>query len=474
MNQPPLTRVRTLIVELLHADLASLTRGRRALAYGAQLVREAVRELEDSSSLMRASALAFRTLLALVPLVVVLSGVAAGLFPSASDKMLDRAVGLLIPARDGDQDAPATGGPAASNVPHGDSQGDVLLSARASLRDQLEGVRTHAREINIIGFVLLLYTVLSLLESIEDSLNAVWHVRKGRGWLEKLPFYIALLFLAPIFLMASISLTTTFEAVSASAAETWLVPSWARGAPGFFFKHAVPVVLMTLALWVTYIWIPSAKIRRAPALLASSLAATGLEVLKQLFLVGAISVVRTNKIYGSLAVLPILFLWLYLSWVIILCGAAVAFVVQNFDDLTHKVERVRRGVEWRVYYALRIVLEAARRFRDGESPRLVADLVHTLDLPEYVVTGLCADLVEKKVLAAVSGDSEAYVPAKSLLTMTANDVVRAAGAPDLGMPTTAEDPAHRAVAELLLRLSSARESMGSTTLAALLDKVSRA
>lgn len=97
--------------------------------------------------------------------------------------------------------------------------------------------------------------------------------------------------------------------------------------------------------------------------------------IEQLFLVGGISVVRTNKIYGSLAVLPILFLWLCLS--IVLSGAATAFVFQNFGDLTRKVERVRRGRDSRAYYALRSVLEVARRFRDGESPNVVPELVRT-------------------------------------------------------------------------------------------------
>ena len=454
---------------LLHADLAGLSRGKRALAYGAQMVREAVRELMTASFLMRASALAFSTLLALVPLVVVLSGVTAGLFPDQSDRILDRVAALLVPARDIHQNKISDPDSVrASGVPL--AQQDVLVSARTALRDQLEGIRTHARQVNIIGFFVLLYTVLSLLDSIEESLNAIWHIRKGRGWLDKLPYYSAILFLAPIFMVLSISLTTTLEAVGASAANSWLVPSWARGAPGFLLKHVTPVALMAVALWITYIWMPSAKVRKAPALGAALLAAMSLEVMKQLFLVGAISVVRTNKIYGSLAVLPILFLWLYLSWVIVLCGASVSFVVQNFDDLTRKAERVRRGLEWRVYYALRIVLEIARRFRGGESPRVVPALVRAFDLPEYVVSGLCTDLVERRVLNQVAGDTEAFVPARSLLTMTASDVVRAAGEVDLGAPLSDSSAAHPAVAALLARLSAARAEASTVTLAELLDR----
>lgn len=463
-------RVARLIGNLLHADLASLSRGKRLFAYAAQMLREAIRELMAASYLMRASALAFSTLLALVPLVVVLSGVTAGLFPSQSDVILDRVAAMLVPAPDIHQnETPVPGGtPQASALPI--AQQDVLASARNALRLQLEGIRKHAKEINIIGFFVLLYTVLSLLDSIESSLNAIWHVRKGRGWLEKLPYYSALLFLAPIFLVLSISLTTTLQAIGASAAKSWLVPGWARGAPGFLLKHVTPGALMTGALWITYIWLPSAKVRKGPALGAALLAATGLEVTKQLFLVGAISVVRTNKIYGSLAVLPILFLWLYLSWLIVLCGAAVAFVVQNFDDLNRKAERVRRGLERRVYYALRIVLEVARRFRLGESPRVLPDLVKAFDLPEYQVSGLCMDLTEGRVLTQVAGDPEAFVPARSLLTLTANDVLRAAGAVDLGAPQSDSSAAHPAVAAILSRLAEARNEASKVTLAELLDR----
>lgn len=455
---------------LLHADLPSLSGGRRSIAYGVQLIREAVRELMGSSYLMRAGALAFSTLLALVPLVVVVSGVTTGLFPDKSDEILDQVAALLVPARDSHQDKLPDNADQVDSPGQSPDQQDVLVSARAALRKQLGGIQTHARQINLIGILVLLYTVLSLLNSIEDSLNALWHVKKGRGWMEKIPYYSAILFLAPIFMVSSVSLTTTLDAVGASAAHSWLVPAWARGVPGFLLKHVMPVVLMAIALWVTYIWMPSAKVRRLPALAAAFLAAFGLEVMKQLFLVGVISVVRTNKIYGSLAVLPILFLWLYLSWVIVLCGAAVAFVVENFDDLTRKAERVRRGLEWRVYYALRIVLEVGRRFRGGENPRVVPDLVRAFDLPEYVVCGLCADLAERRILTNVAGDPEAFVPGKSLLTLTANEVVRAAGEVDLGAPRVDRSAAHPVVAGLLARLSQAREEASSVTLADLLDQ----
>lgn len=467
MSEPLWTRLSRAVSGLLHADLAGLGRGKRAVAFFAQMVREAVRELVASSCLMRASALAFSSLLALAPLIVVLSGVTAGLFPNQSDQILDNIASLLVPAGDvHNNEIPDLDTATAPGVPP--TQQDVLVSARRALREQLEGVRTHARQINIIGFFVLLYTVLSLLDSIEDSLNAIWHVRKRRGWMDKLPYYSAILFLAPIFMAISMSLTTTMEAVGASAANSWLVPGWARGAPGFALKHVTPVGLMTIALWVTYIWMPSVRARRLPALGAALSAAVALEVMKQLFLVGAISVVRTNKIYGSLAVLPILFLWLYLSWVIVLCGAAVAFVVQNFDDLTRKAERVRRGLENRVYYALRTVIEIARRFREGESPRVVQDLVRAFDLPEYVVSGICSDLAERNVLRRVEGDPEAFLPARSLLTLTAGDVVLAAGDVDLGTPQSEGSAAHVTVAALVSQLSVVRSEVANVTLAELL------
>ena len=366
--------------------------------------------------------------------------------------------------------SPPQTGRVSTHIPAATQQ-NVLESAQNALRAQLEGVRTHAREINLIGFVVLLYTVLSLLDSIERSLNALWHVRRGRSWLEKLPYYSAILFLAPIFLVASISFTTTLEAVGASAAKAWLVPSWARGAPGFVLKHLTPMVLMTIALSVTFLWMPSAKVRRLPALGAAALAAAGLEVLKQLFLVGAISVVRTNKVYGSLAVLPILFLWVYLSWVIVLSGAAVGFVVQNFDDLTSKQERERRGLESRVYYALRLVIDVGRRFRRGEPPRAVSELARAFDLPEYVVGGLCADLAERRVLTQLAGDPGAYVPGKSLLILTAEDVLKAAGAADLATPKSDQSVDHPVVEGLLGRLGEARSAAASITLAELLVQI---
>jgi DNA-binding IscR family transcriptional regulator len=146
----------------------------------------------------------------------------------------------------------------------------------------------------------------------------------------------------------------------------------------------------------------------------------------------------------------------------------VAFVVQNFDDLTRKAERVRRGLENRVYYALRTVIEIARRFREGESPRVVQDLVRAFDLPEYVVSGICSDLAERNVLRRVEGDPEAFLPARSLLTLTAGDVVLAAGDVDLGTPQSEGSAAHVTVAALVSQLSVVRSEVANVTLAELL------
>jgi len=156
--------------------------------------------------------------------------------------------------------------------------------------------------------------------------------------------------------------------------------------------------------------------------------------------------------------------------VIVLFGAEISFTIQNFEDITRKEERRRRGTEGRTYYAVRTVLEICRRFAHAQGPQPADDLAERFDIPEYVVRGICAELDEKKKLTAVAGPERAVLPAKAVTARTGGEVVRAMEGEPL-RPVPPDAPRGDAAYEILARVLRGAEGSLERSLGVTFDKL---
>jgi membrane protein len=457
-------RIKGFVTALLDADLAELPRGRRAIAYPAKMLREIRRQTAANNFMLRANALAFRTLLALAPFLVVLLGVSAGMLSETRrNELVGQLFDKLVPMQTAEEEA-------AGPVSH---RADRTAEMRAEMKEKfiayVKPLRTYARQVNTIGIALLLWTVISLMFSVESTMNAIWHVRRGRRWIDKLPYYVAVVMLCVAFLLISAGLEGMEIVQKAQEYESL------RGAAGFAARFAAPWACQFLALTVLFIWMPSAEVKWRSAAAGAAVAATGFTLCQEAFAWGVVSVVGKHMLYGSLAILPILFVWLYVSWIVVLFGAEVAFVAQNFRDLAERTDGDRRGFEHRLYCALRLTIDVCRRFDRGESPRVVRDGEAALGIPEYAVRGILDDLAERGVLRGVAGDPDAYVPGKTLRTLTAADALAAAGAARLEIPSGRSGAEHDLVGRVFEKLRGAQtEGAGKMTMAEMLEELGKA
>ncbi len=179
-----------------------------------------------------------------------------------------------------------------------------------------------------IGIVMLLWTVIKVLSNTEDAMNRVWGIRRGRGLAKKFADYLSLLFIAPILIILvsgmNVFLSTNLQEIAREEG----VLRYAGSAVIFLLKLS-PYVLMWLLFTFIYIFMPATSVRFKHAVIAGIVAGSAYQVVQWFYLRFQIGVSSYNAIYGSLAALPLLLVWLQLSWCIVLWGAEISYILRN-------------------------------------------------------------------------------------------------------------------------------------------------
>ncbi len=177
--------------------------------------------------------------------------------------------------------------------------------------------KMHFKAIGYIGFGALLITCLLLLASIESSINRIWSIRKRKDLWKRMVIYNLLLVLGPATVSLSLS-TMTFVA---------------RYFPNYVAKANIGVFLINaFALTFVYKIFPNKRVNWSAALFAGITAATACELAKRGYAIYTAKALFYNEVYGSLAVLPLFLIWVYVNWSLFLGGALLSYMVQHRDS----------------------------------------------------------------------------------------------------------------------------------------------
>ena len=237
-----------------------------------------------------ASALAFTTLLALVPLITVSFSILS-LFPffaSWRGSVEDFLYSNLVPAT-----------------------GEVVSG-------YLREFSSQAGTLTGLGLIALMATALLLLSTIEDALNGIWGVRKGRTLLQRLLLYWAMLTLGPILVVASLSLSSYLG----SLVFLDLMPSLQLVSATVL--PALPILVEGLGFFLMYLVIPNCPVRFRYALTGAITAMVLFEIAKNMFIFYVANFNTYQIIYGVLWTIPVVLVWIFVSWLVTLLGACVA------------------------------------------------------------------------------------------------------------------------------------------------------
>ncbi len=263
-----------------------------------------------------------------------------------------------------------------------------------------------------VGVVLLLWTVMKLLGSIEDSFNEIWEIKKGRTFLRKFTDYLSIMLIAPIFLMLSASITVIIKTQVGNAVSSWDWLSYIGPAVSFMLKGLSVILMWTLFTFI-YMALPNTKVKFKSAMIAGLVAAILFELVEWAYLTFQIGAVRYGEIYGSFAALPLFLIWMQTSWFIVLFGAELAFANQNVDhyELENEIQNI--SVRYKRVLALLVANTVVKNFIAGKEPLTATEIAHKCDMPIRLARNIIFDFTETKIFSEVKTSNEkefAYQP----------------------------------------------------------------
>lgn len=258
-----------------------------------------------------------------------------------------------------------------------------------------------------VGLIILLYTVLMLFASMEDTFNSIWQAPHPRPWSRRILSYLGLFLLVPILLVISGGLTLLMTSIKTSlmANHIMLAPMYDS------LLSLLPFLVSSGLLICAYMFMPNVRVRFWPAFISGVLAGIAFQFFQALYISGVLWISRYNAVYGSFASVPLLLLWLQLSWSIALYGAQLSYCMQHLDSFAFEksIQRISRRYQdfVTILIASRVVQRFALKGSEGE-PYQAETLANECQIPLRLTVSTLQRLVEAGILTEVL-----YSPAQS-------------------------------------------------------------
>lgn len=327
---------------------------------------------------LHAASLTYYTLLAIVPVLALMFGIARGY---GFDSILrDKLVSML----------------------HGNHAlaEKFLEFTESAISNAGGGVITG------IGVLFLIWTAVKLLASIEKSFNGIWGVKRGRSWSRKFCDYLTLLVICP-FLMVVMATTSDMMSGSMRNFVSTLPFSGFWLSSVDFIMGCLHLVSIWFIFYFIYAFVPNTKVSFKAAFIAGVLAGTAYSLLQSLYVYAQMSLSSYNVVYGSFAALPFLLILMNLGWTLTIFGAQLAFAIQNVNlyelepgsgirPLCHRRQKI---------CALQIVHALACNFVAHGKPLSAVALSKDLEIPIRTTRAIIYALCEVGILSQLMSEN---------------------------------------------------------------------
>lgn len=357
----------------------------------------------------RAAALAYTTILAFIPVVAMVLSLTTGMLKN-DEKRINEWTEMAIERVAG-----------AFNLQKTGTLEDAAAS-RAGIVKSITGYIANVRSgtVGATAAVALIFVAISLLATIETAFNDIWGVSQGRTWFARIVQYWAAITLGPFLILIPLGLTTSkqFTVVKDFVVQFPVVGN-------LVFQLLPPVVIVSFFV-VFYKVMPATKVRWTSALVGGAVGG-GLLLLNYVTnVIYASKAVSYSKIYGSLGAIPLFLVGLYFSWLILLVGAQVAYVWQNWASYQEERSLEEINVTGRELAALRVITHLAQRFDSGTRPETAAEMALTLGISLRLVEPVLGLLVEASLVNRLDGSPVRFGAARPLDKIFFADVLDAA------------------------------------------------
>lgn len=372
---------------------------KRTLLKAVRILMIAIKSFDNDRVQLRASALTYYSLLSIVPVLAMAFGISKGF---GLDELLEQQLQTFF---EGNQTILA----------------QSLDFAQKMLQNTKGGIVAG------VGFVLLVWSVMKLLISIEASFNDVWSVKRPRSYVRKFTDYTTIMVIAPILLIVSSSVTIFITGFLKNLAHDIRFLSYFSSYI-IFLINLIPYSLIWILLTLLYMIIPNTKVKIQSAFISAVVTGSSFQLLQWIYITFQIGVTRSNAIYGSFAALPLFLVFVQLSWIVILLGAKLCYAHQNIQKFEFGNEQFEMSIHHRKVLALSITNLLLKGFAKAEPPLTVSQISDKLKTPLRFVTQATDELVAANVIVpALLGDARqpGFVPAQDPRNLTFRYIIEA-------------------------------------------------
>ncbi|ACZ01286.1 YihY/virulence factor BrkB family protein [Streptobacillus moniliformis] len=209
-----------------------------------------------------------------------------------------------------------------------------------------------------LGILILIFSVISMFDLLENTFNDIWNVRKNRNFTSKIISYTALVFITPIFILLILASSSVLVEFIKSFADI-----------SNLTKYILKVFNMFMRMMFIsglFILIPNKRVKILPAIIGAAISDIGLNILYVIYVYLQFSISRYNIIYGSLAFIPIFLIWIKYAWTIILIGAQITYTIQTSKELVEEDFEMSLSMKKKIGVYIMYIL--SDRFNKLENP----------------------------------------------------------------------------------------------------------
>ncbi|RLA87134.1 MAG: ribonuclease BN [Deltaproteobacteria bacterium] len=393
-----------------------------------------IRDLLDGQLTLRAMSLVYTTLLAMVPLLAVSFSVLKGF--GVHNQIEPLLLNFLKP------------------------MGERGVEVASRIIGFVDSVK--AGVLGSIGFALLLYTVISLIQKIEQACNDTWHVTQSRPLAQKFSDYLSVILIGPVLVFTALGITAS---VMSTAVVQKMVAIKVFGSLMELATTLVPYLLVIAAFTFVYIFVPNTRVRFRSALTGGLVAGVLWETSGWAFASFVVKSAKYTAIYSGFAILIMFMIWVYLSWLIVLVGASVAYYHQHPESVTAYRRELRLSNRMQEKLALLVMFLVGNNYYDNLPALTLEEFAQSLNVPMEALEPVMEALEGYGLLTQTANEPPTYLPARPLDTAGLKDVLDAVrGANEMVDLKPQSESAELAVDQLVDHLDQAMERalQGST------------
>lgn len=354
--------------DLWRIDLVHDSKSSRFAVEALRVMHLVFQGVKNDRCKLHASALTYATLMALIPFLVIIFSISSAIgFTTAKEWMIQQSADM----------------PQIQN----------FVNRLIELVEQ-----TDMGALGTLGGVIFIYIIFKLLSEIEDSINQIWGVQSTRGLVDRIRNYLSVLIITPILMITANFISINLATFSDHY--VWLGPVIK------LVLQLAPVLIMTLAFIMIFMFIPNTKVSFKAALIGGFTSSLLALILQMLMVKLGIGVTRLSKIYGTFAYIPIFLFWLQMSWTILLFGAELAFAVQNRDTYAEEQAAVRASMVSKLWVAYSAMQEAVRVFHGSETALNITGYARENNIPIRLMNEVVGVLSKAELLGPVGTEGE--------------------------------------------------------------------